>query len=100
MTTLNKEFDLKHQKKILDRYDRYYNKSLNNWVMPSYIMNNIISETWDLSKVLNKHKKLNVDKVLHNVKFETLVDVKDKYNQLSQEDFYKYIVERLRALKD
>lgn len=95
-----KDFGREQQEKILKRYERYYNKNLQDWQMPSYMMKNIIGETWDLSKVLNKHKKEDVDSILNNVKFETLVDVKDKYNQLSQEDFYKYIVERLRALSN
>ena len=93
-------FDSKQQMKILKRHERYYNKNLQDWEIPNFMMKNIISETWDLSKVLTKHKNLDGDKVLNNIRFETLVDVKEKYNQLSQDDFYKYIVERLRALND
>lgn len=98
MVVTIKDFGKAQQEKILRRYERYYNKNLQDWQMPSYIMKNIIGETWDLSKVLTKHKKLDQENILNNVRFETLVDIKDKYNELSQEDFYKYIVERLRTL--
>lgn len=95
-----KNFGLEQQSKILKRYNQYHNNKYNNWQFPNHIMKNIINETWDLSKVLNKHKKLEQDDILDNIKFKTLLDIKDKYNLLSQEDFYKYIVGKLRTLKE
>lgn len=94
-----KNFNLEQQNKILERYKDYYNKNMLQWVLPGHAMKNLISECWDLSKILNKHKNLEMDNILDNIRFDTLVNVKDNYNRLSQEDFYKYIIEELRKLE-
>lgn len=93
-----KSFGLEQQKKILERYKNYFDKGMLQWVLPGHAMKNLIGECWDLSHILNKHKNLEMNEVLDNIRFDTLVDVKDNYNRLSQEDFYKWIVGELRRI--
>ena len=95
-----KDFGLEQQAKILQRYNKYHDKKYNNWQLPNHEMKNLMVECWDLSKVLNKHKKLNQEEILNNVISKTLIEVKEKINTLSQQDFYKYVVEKLRKLKE
>lgn len=57
MTINIKDFGLEQQSKILKRYNKYYNSDKLQWEIPSHIMKNLISECWDLSKVLTKHQK-------------------------------------------
>ena len=94
------DFGKEQQIKILKRYNKYYKNDLLIWEVPPHEMKNLIGECWDLSRILNKHRKLDMGDVLNNIKHKTLEDVKEKYNQLSQEDFYKYIIGKLEERKD
>lgn len=56
----NNNFDFEHQSKLLKRYNKYYNGDKLQWNIPQHEMKNIISECWNLSRTLTKHKSIKI----------------------------------------
>lgn len=99
MGKINK-FDLEHKTKILSRYNKYYNSDRNVFIMPTIEVKNMISESWDLSKILNKHKKLDSDDVFKNIKLNLLKNISKNYHAMSPKDFALYLTKYIKELEE
>ena len=89
----NNTFGVEQQEKILKRYVKYYNSKDYIWNMPLIEMKNILHETWNLSKILTKHKdSVNlIDKIK-----EDFEDIENLYDSIDKEENIFDIKEKLQ----